>query len=597
MAVICMFFPAVIMCFTRKKFRGDSDKNIRNRIGQYIAEYAGCCMILNFLLYLLLIVFFHNSENIYYKLNQFGDFAIKYLALSVTVAVAGPYIEHYIKENVTVSFDIGEETLSFFNKCRKAMVIIFVICMFLLHFIRIFDNSFWGDEGIAINAAHMTWMGMLEDVALNGHTPFHYALVWIICKIFGYSGTIYHFVSVIPYMLILAVTLTYVWKWFGTVPVIILAVLSAFLENAVFYNLEVRMYSWCQLFIFLAYLTAYQLMRTRKGKYYIYLMLSALGAVYCHYFALASMGILYLSILIYLAKTHMKDIGKLVGSGCLLITGFLPWIIFCYRTKGQVMTDYHMEEVSWRNCFEFIFASKYSAFLFMAFITVLFITLLKDLGAVDVLKTDSRKVRILFNFKTDKYSITPEFAWIVSGVCAVFGMIAASKAISTLVFPIIVLRYLYPSFIIIWLLMGICISKCPLKEWTTAALVILIIISCFPYYHNTVKTERINDKRLERTLEATNEINGDDYITTDINHFNWTVSQVYYPDTGRRLFSGMELPEFNHDLNNWLFLSQPISDGIIESLKEENYTAKTIVENGYIGTGSVWIYKLVEESE
>lgn len=597
MAIICIFFPAIIMCTVRKKIWRTSDKDILDRIGHCIVDYAKSCIILNLFLLLVLVIFRHNIENIYDKLNQYSSFAIKYLALSMIMALISPYIEQYFKEKIIFSFEIGKCESLFSDRFKRIAVIIFVAAMFLLHFIRIFDNSFWGDEGIAINAAHMTWIEMLENIAMEGHSPFHYGFLWITCKIFGYSGTIYHFVSLIPYMIILAVALILIWKWFGAISVIIFTVLSSLLENAVCYNLEVRMYSWCQMFILLAYLATYRLLQTRKGRYYIYLMLSALGAIYCHYFALASIGILYLSIFIYLYRTHIKDIGKLIISGCGLLVGGLPWILFCYRTKGQVMTDYHISEVSLKECFKYIFDSKYSLLLLGVFMIVWSIVLLCNIGVFGMSKTNNEKIEIKFNFNIHKYTITDESVWIFSGVCAVFGMIMASKIISSLVFPIIVLRYLYPSFIIIWLLMGICISKCPLKRIATIALMILVIVSCFPVYLRTVKTERLNNKRLENTLLATKEIDRDAYITTNIGHFNWTVSQVYYPDTPHRLCSNTEFPEFDSNIDNWLFLSQPISDDAIKSLESQKYVVKAVIENGFIGTGNVWIYKIVGETE
>lgn len=488
----------------------------------------------------------------------------------------------------------------FSGRRKKTALISFVVILFLLHFIRIFDNNFWGDEGIAINAAHMTWMNMLKEVAGNGHSPFHYIMLWISCSVFGYSGVIYHFVSLIPYLIVLMISLTLIWRWFGIVPVIILTTLASLLENAVVYNVEVRMYSWCQLFIFLAYLAAYRLLETRKGRYYVYLMVSALGAIYCHYFALASMGILYLIILIYLIKTYIRDIWKLIVSGCLVIVGFLPWVVFCYRLKGKVMFDYHIDEVSWSECFEFVFASNSSMLLFSVFTVVFCLVILEGLGVISVLKREEKKLQIDFNFNINSYSVTPELIWMIGGVCAVFGTIAVSKAISSVMFPILVLRYLYPTFIIIWLLMGVCISKCRFKKIVSTALVVIVIISCFPSYLNTLKAEKANNKRLRYTLEMTSEIDENAYITTDIGHFNWTVSQVYYPNTPRRLCrfsSGEEFPEFDLSMGNWLFLSKPASEDIMKGLGNQGCDVEIVVENGYIGTGCVWVYKVVEDAK
>lgn len=162
-----------------------------------------------------------------------------------------------------------------------------------------------------------------------------------------------------------------------------------------------------------------------------------------------------------------------------------------------------------------------------------------------------------------------EWVWIISGVIAAFGTIAISELISIVIYPIIVLRYLYPSFIMIWILFAIDISKGKLGRLWTALLVAFIFMTCYPTYLDTIKSERANDRRLESTLTATtSEMDVNDLIYTDILHFAWTVADVYYPGT-------------------------PISEEATGRLGEMDYEPELVVDCGYIGTGDVWVYKVV----
>ena len=97
-------------------------------------------------------------------------------------------------------------------------------------------------------------------------------------------------------------------------------------------------------------------------------------------------------------------------------------------------------------------------------------------------------------------------------------------------------------------------------------------------------------------------IDENDLIYTDINHFAWTVEHAYYPDTpnvflGESFLDGeAALPELNADTQNWLFLSAPVTEEVTAALGSQQMTAEPVVENGYIGTGNVWIYRVTNQS-
>lgn len=121
---------------------------------------------------------------------------------------------------------------------------------------------------------------------------------------------------------------------------------------------------------------------------------------------------------------------------------------------------------------------------------------------------------------------------------------------------------------------------------------------------NTIKIEHSNNVRLEKTLDQTKkEIKKTDFIYTNITHFAWTICESYYPNINHDLFGHPEwgnwgLPERLTNLDRqrqyWLFLSSPITKQIVEDLKVQNLSAQLIVNNGFIGTGDVWVYKVIK---
>lgn len=108
---------------------------------------------------------------------------------------------------------------------------------------------------------------------------------------------------------------------------------------------------------------------------------------------------------------------------------------------------------------------------------------------------------------------------------------------------------------------------------------------------------------LESTLTAVSEIGKNDFIYTDIVHFDWTIADVYFPDSDHELFGQAEwwgpaeIPELDENIQYWLFLEEPKSEEITVHLEDMGYETELMVDYGFIGTGSVWIYKVIPKAE
>ena len=595
MGFICLFFPAIIMCRMRGKVRERKHQNSYEDLKHLLFEYVCCCIFLNLFLWLFLVIFRNNKESIYNKLNWFSVFAIKYMIASVFLAIIIPFAEEYLRKNVVVKLSYNADSFSLSDKIAKGGLIILAIVLVSLHFIRIFDNTFKYDEMLPLLTERMNWSAMLEQVARWGHTPFHYIIIWISCRIFGYTGSLCHLVSFLPYFVIAGVAVSVVQKWFGMRTAAILLLQSSLLENAVMYNMEVRMYSLCQMFVLLVYLVAYQIFHIRRTRYFVLITLFSLGAVYSHYFALAPIGIIYLFLLFYLVKTDLRNVWKVVLSGGAILFLFFPWMWFVYRIRGEIVAQYVLEKLNWRTCLEYIFDSKYSLVILILFVCIFIITSLYQFHILRIERKDFGKTEIEICVDPREWNVSCDWIWSMSGVCATFGTIVVSQLISEMLYPILTLRYLYPSLILMWLLLGICVSKCYLKKWITIALVALVTFSCVPQYYRTVKAEYHNKAVLQHTLETTENIDADDYIMTNNDHVNWPTLSFYYPDVKHDFFRKNEQLHFDTNVTNWLFLETPITKDIADNLEKQGYSAEQIVSAGYIGMYRVWVYKIIKD--
>ena len=600
-----MIFPATVFCRVRNRKLGIKYENTIDGFFKLLFEYLCGNALINTIAISLRMAVLHATGNLYEDLNKYSGFAVKYLILALVLAYMLPFVERAIRKNGAfgICFHIELCHIKISDRLKKSMIFCYAAIMAMHHLIRIFDNSFWGDEGIVINAARKPLGDMLEYVAVNGHSPLHYVFAWVCVNVFGESGFIYHFSATLPYFMTVLFIVILVRKWFGNKVSAMLVTMSALLESAIMYNLEVRMYAWCQMFIFIAYLMLYGFFISQKDIYFFWMSICSLGAVYSHYFAFVSIGFMYFVLLIYIARSKFCDIWKAFISGGTVIGLLLPWLVFAKKVKGVVMSDYSIEMVSWHDCVEFIFYSKYSLVLLILFFIVLLIQFAYGLGIVEIKKNEYGKKILFLKFDFHNMHLDREWAWTLGGLLAVFGTIAISEVISTIVYPIIVLRYLYPSFIIIWLLFAINISRCKFGSLFTGLLIVFILITCYPAYLNTIKGEHVRNRVLESTLTAVSEIGKNDFIYTDIVHFDWTIADVYFPDSDHELFGQAEwwgpaeIPELDENIQYWLFLEEPKSEEITVHLEDMGYETELMVDYGFIGTGSVWIYKVIPKAE
>ena len=131
-------------------------------------------------------------QGIYKALNEYSDFAVKYLLVAVLLACGLSYVEIALSKlspNWVFDFhlDMGASHAGLSGKAKVCIVWRYAVVMALHHLIRVFDDCFWGDEGIVVQAARMSWRAMLRYVAVNGHSTFYYTSAWICVNVFGES--------------------------------------------------------------------------------------------------------------------------------------------------------------------------------------------------------------------------------------------------------------------------------------------------------------------------------------------------------------------------------------------------------------------------
>ena len=177
------------------------------------------------------------------------------------------------------------------------LLYLYALVLFAMHFVRIFDNSFWGDEGFTIRLVKASFYRMCRLTAGDVHPPLYYFFTQILYHIFGNHGYTYHLSALIPYGIILILACTVVRKWFGMIPAAVLVTLSSFTSSAILYNVEARMYSLGALCVLAAYLAFYQIYKANRLFDWCVFGFTSLCAAYTHYYALLSVAFFSLLLL------------------------------------------------------------------------------------------------------------------------------------------------------------------------------------------------------------------------------------------------------------------------------------------------------------
>ena len=77
------------------------------------------------------------------------------------------------------------------------LLYLYALVLFAMHFVRIFDNSFWGDEGFSIGLAQMNVFEMLQVTAADNHPPLYYLFTQLLYHLLGNHGYVYHLSALI----------------------------------------------------------------------------------------------------------------------------------------------------------------------------------------------------------------------------------------------------------------------------------------------------------------------------------------------------------------------------------------------------------------
>lgn len=177
--------------------------------------------------------------------------------------------------------------------------------------------------------------GVIAATAADVHPPLYYLIVKFFTVLLGTDLKVFAGVSVLPTVFSMLLAAVFIRKRWGFLTSA-LTILGFGLEPyLLFYSCEIRMYSWMNFFVLGALLMTREIIEEKKKRYWLFLFLFGVCAVYTQYFSFLPVLICYVYLLFALLGKHRK---RTILNLILLCTAdmicYLPWIgILCRQLK------------------------------------------------------------------------------------------------------------------------------------------------------------------------------------------------------------------------------------------------------------------------
>ena len=591
--LLCFLLPPVFLMYIREKVLGSKTEcNFYGDVKSFLREYLLTLCFLNFVVLAVTYKLFTPHGALDTSLMENAEFAFRYLLLSLIIAALEPVVENFLRYHLKIEINKIEIPGMKIHFNKNLILYVYAFVLFLLNFIRIFDNAFWLDEGYSIKLAKMTLRSMVGSTAADVHPPLYYLFAQILYHVFGNNGIAYHLSALLPYAVIMIMGCTVIKKYFGPIPATIMITMASLMKNAVVYNVEARMYALASMFVLIAYVAFYKIIEKNNRMSWIVFCVSSLSASYTHYYALISVAFLFV-MLMPLAIFRKKYRKGLIISYLVAILTYFPWLIILLKTFGRTAKDWWLNEIpTISECSIFLLDYNWMVVCFIALLLLFVAYQIKFL----VIKTSNEgelkdRVDISINIPK-KIDVSGELYWVISGIISICGTAAVGLALSYLIRPFFLTRYLFPVSAMLYLIIGVCVSKMKLRRLWSTALIIAILWNNVPAYVQRYEEDYKLNNDTAMFLDAVKPEDDAEIVIDNISTLGYPVLNYYYPENDLKydLDASKNLDTNYEDI--WIIWRGELDETAENNIREQQYTSTKIYEGNFADGLFYHVYKL-----
>lgn len=333
-----------------------------------------------------------------------------------------------------------------------------VLASIIMYSMLLVGKTVWLDESFSMALIRYDYKTMCLYTAADVHPPLYYIILKFFTEPFNYSLLSAKIVSVVPYVIIIALGGLQLKKLFNEKISIYFMFLFMIFPNLMNYSIEIRMYSMAACFVFFCGTFAYSAYISEKIRDYILFALMGTAAAYTHYFAMVSAGIIYAILLIALMKKNKKELLKWLSVSILTVVLYIPWLMYFIKQLAiKVNNEYWIPKITFSTVFNYgvtIFSSDGMSRIVVIFIAISYIC----------------SIVYLIKNKTYEHRIIGLMALMVPIITTLFGI-----AVSLIIRPVFIIRYTVPALPFMILFFSIVLTQIDWESFVVYSLTIATI--------------------------------------------------------------------------------------------------------------------------
>ena len=213
--------------------------------------------------------------------------------------------------------------------------IILIIVGTIFFLMGAFHSNIWFDEAYSVCLVRQSLTELIKIASSDVHPVLYYIALKIVAVIFGESIIAFRVFSVLGMVALSILGFTHIRKEFGEKVGILFSFLVIFLPVNLLYSNEIRMYSWAAFSVAVASIYAFKITKYNLKKDWIIFIVFSLISAYLHYFALFTVGVLNIVLLVYILKNNKILLKKWWIAGILQAVLYLPRINSIFETKHK----------------------------------------------------------------------------------------------------------------------------------------------------------------------------------------------------------------------------------------------------------------------
>lgn len=250
-------------------------------------------------------------------------------------------------------------------------LVIFILMFTGMYISLIFNRNIWTDEAYTMELVRENhFWGIIQNTANDVHPPLYYLIVKCFVLLFGDAFPVYKAVSVIPMVLAMLLVFSHIRPWWGERTAVLFLILVNAIPCVAEYVVQMRMYSWALFFVTWAGLGAYGVCVQEDGRLRkrccIQLAAACILGCYTHTYAMLSCVCIYVVLCVHALLQGRKRksyalFKACVVSGTAVAVCYLPWLAVLLRQTVSRIENYWIEPVTWqvvRGYPGFLFASR-----------------------------------------------------------------------------------------------------------------------------------------------------------------------------------------------------------------------------------------------